>query len=217
MNSDEKNAWADFFEFVATLYLNEPDEERIAGCKEVGHKFKKIFPGELFAKMLTLVERDSSEDITQEFYDLFFVPISGKYLPPFELAQRQIPMRTDLCASVKNFYISAGFNPELLDIPSYIKMINRPDYIGFEMAFLGLILRSSAELDLNGDEEQASALLQTACSFYSQHLGMWVSNFGKQLTERAECYMYKALGHLTIYVGHSMSEILSKDSVKSIC
>jgi len=208
MNTDEKNAWADFLEFAAALYLNEPDEERLDKCREVGLNFREFFPEELFAKMLVFVDRDPCEEVRQEYFDLFFVPISGRYLPPFEAAHRERSMAAELPVSVQNFYGCVGFKPEKLEIPSYVRMLNRPDHSGFEMAFMGLMLKSPGQFDLDGKREQAKALFETARCFHSRHLGSWASHFGKKLTETADCHLYKALGHLTMFIDRGLDEIL---------
>ncbi len=207
LNREELRAWAGLLDFAADLYLNEPNSERLAGCRAVGQQLADVFHGESFPEMFAMLETESDDEILQEYFDLFFVPISGSYLPPFEAAHRERHLAQELPVLISHLYVEAGFEPKRLAIPSYMQTLNRPDHIGFETAFLARLLDSVLIFTAGGDLQQAENLQKTAISFHSIHPGRWISPFGKRLEETAKSHLYRGLGGLTQFINREFVRI----------
>ncbi len=214
VNREERKAWAILLDFAADLYLNEPNRERLANCQAVGQQLIGVFPNETFPKMFALAEAKSDAETLQEYFDLFFVPVSDSYLPPFEAAYREKQLTAKLPVLIDQLYTEAGFAPQKLRIPAYMRSISRPDHIGLEMAFLACILTSSLSLETDGALEQAKILQETALSFHSMYLGKWASLFGKKLLETADSHLYKGLASLTQFIDREF--IRTFDNKKTI-
>ncbi len=207
LNKEEGEAWARLLAFAADLYLNEPDPERLASCRSTGKSLLCIFPEESFPEMFASVKTGSADEILQEYFDLFFVPVSGSYLPPFEAAHREKYLAPELPVLIGRLYSEAGFKPERLAIPSYMRSLTRPDHIGFEMAFLASVLNSSLVFGADGDQQRANMLRETAIVFHSTYLGRWASAFGKRLEETAGSHLYRGLGDLTQFINREFVRI----------
>ncbi len=205
LNREELEAWADLLDFAADLYLNEPNSERLASCQTAGKQLADIFPEESFPEMFALPETVSMGEVLQEYFDLFFVPVSGSYLSPFEAAHREKDLAPEVPVLIGHLYAEAGFEPKRLAITSYMQSLNRPDHIGFEMAFLARLLNSALIFVADGDLKQAQVLHDTAISFHSTYLGRWSSPFGKKLEETAKSNLYRGLGGLTQFVNREFA------------
>ncbi|HFQ80666.1 MAG TPA: hypothetical protein ENK33_04755 [Desulfobacterales bacterium] len=200
LNKKEGEAWAELLAFAADLYLNEPNSERLTGCRSAGESLIDIFPEEAFPEMFASIKTDPADEILQEYFDLFFVPVSGSYLSPFEAAHREKQLAPELPVLIGQLYSEAGFKPKKLAIPSYMRSLTRPDHIGFEMAFLTRVLNSSLVFMADGDLQQANTLWETAIAFHATYLGRWASAFGKRLEETAKSHLYRGLGGLTQFI-----------------
>ncbi len=207
LNKEEGEAWVMLLAFAADLYLNEPDSERLANCRSAGESLIDIFPEESFPEMFASVTTGSAAEILQEYFDLFFVPVSGSYLPPFEAAHREKYLAPELPVLIGHLYSETGFKPERLAIPSYMRSLTRPDHIGFEMAFLARVLNSSLIFMADGDLQQANMLRETAIAFHSTYFGRWASAFGKRLEETARSHLYRGLGGLTQFINREFVRI----------
>ncbi len=207
LNREEGEAWAGLLDFAADLYLNEPNSERLASCRSAGKSLIGIFPEEAFPEMFATVKTGPADEILQEYFDLFFVPVSGSYLSPFEAAHREKHLAPELPVLIGHLYSEAGFKPERLGIPSYMRSLKRPDHIGFEMAFLAQVLNSLLLLTADGDSQQADMLWETAIAFHSTYLGRWASAFGQRLEETAESHLYRGLGGITQFINREFVRI----------
>ncbi|NOX80790.1 MAG: molecular chaperone TorD family protein [Deltaproteobacteria bacterium] len=205
LNEEEQRAWVELLDFAADLYLNEPNPECLVGCRAAGRLLDGIFPEESFPEMFAAAETGPAAEILQEYFDLFFVPVSGRYLAPFEAAHREKYLAPELPVLIGRLYAETGFAPARLDIPSYMQSLNRPDHIGFEMAFLARLLDSSLILAADGDLPQARILLETAISFHSRYPGRWAVPFGRRLEETAGSHLYRGLGSLTQFINREFA------------
>lgn len=193
---EECQAWAQLFGLAAALYLREPTVEQAKNCSAVGQSLAKYLPDESFVHFLARVAIDDIAEVKQEFFDLFFVPVSGSYCPPFgEIAGSD--HSTDNGGVVRIFQ-ETGFTPAVLPgLPSYLRSLNRLDYIGFELAFLSTILGAAA---LSPDNIEAKGLYETGLFFHGNYLVSWASDFGRTVAETAQNNYFRACGHLTLYL-----------------
>ncbi|MFW5692348.1 MAG: TorD/DmsD family molecular chaperone [Chloroflexota bacterium] len=165
----EMIATATLLDRLAWLYLNQPDDSLI-------HTLNDAFPE------LRLREGDL-DAVRQDYNDLFCVPVSGRYLPPFESAQRAQRLWGPITHHVTDWYLHTGFNPAELHTSAIWQMQIAPDHIGYELAFYGALLAADSPL---------------AADFYQTHLFTWVPNYARQLIEKAATPVYRLLGELTL-------------------
>jgi TorA maturation chaperone TorD len=192
----ECQTWAQLFGLAAAIYLREPAVEQARNCAAVGQALAKHLPDESFVHFLTRMAAEDMAEVKQEFFDLFFVPVSGSYCPPFgEIAG---PDYSTEHGGVAQVFQKTGFSPSLLPgLPSYLRRLNRPDYIGFELAFMSTILEDAA---LSQDSGKAKGLYETGLFFHEKYLASWAAKFGRQVAERAQSDYFQACGLLTLFL-----------------
>jgi TorA maturation chaperone TorD len=120
-----------------------------------------------------------------DWNELFFVPSSGRYLPPLESAFREKRLGGALAADSLAAYDAAGFTPAALDMDALWRAAWRPDHLGVEAAFVCALLRG-------GNEELAAS----AALFHSRHLAPWAGDYGRALSGAAHSALYRHLGRL---------------------
>jgi len=165
---------------MAILYLKTPEEAAV-----------KVMSG--------LGGDDESSDVLHrvrlEYHDLFIASESGKYLPPYESFHLERCMRGASCARVQEIFQREGFDPAHLEVEEHWKLVAAPDHLGFELAFLSLLLRS-AELP----QADSQAQFAKARTFHAEHVATWAGEYGAQLAATARTVTYKTLGRLTMAV-----------------
>lgn len=167
------------YSFLASLFLLEPREEKIDEIEQLLNLIlnKKDVVTE-YSK------QNEVKNITQEFYDLFFIPVSGKYVPPFESALRNYrPMEKKPYGQlygidalhVQSCYDAVGFDPWKLKMFGPLKQIRFPDHIGYELAFMAVLCAS--EHRSRGNKEIVDQWQGLQYEFLADHLGKWIENF----------------------------------------
>jgi TorA maturation chaperone TorD len=164
---------------VAALYLKSPDEDLLAGV-------------DAFCGAAGDVASEPLAAVTQEYYDLFFNPASGRHLPPFESFARERRYWGENALQVGSIYREADFEPAELLADVHWRRQPMPDHIGFEFAFLSALLRSA-----EAQPAEREALLATAGDFLDGHLRLWADDYGTRLAENAQTSLYRLLGRLT--------------------
>lgn len=195
---EESLVWARLFGLAAMFYLHEPVPETVRAGAAAGQALAEGLPEERFVHFLNRAAGEIDE-VRQEFFDLFFVPVSGCYCPPFGGISGQ-GLSADN-GGVGPVFGEAGFEPARLPgLPSYLRSLMRPDYIGFELAFLANILEAAAT---EPDEEKAGELYETGRFFQQNYLAPWAADFGSQVAERAQSHYFRACGHLTRFLSET--------------
>ena len=168
------------FLLVASLYLNEPDRPFV-------EKIQFSLNG------LMDREADSSAALLRDYHDLFVVPVSGRYLPPYESAQRDGRLWGGLTHKVNQLYEETGF--DICKYPASSLWLSKPipDHIGFELSFFAALLNSC----LAAPAQQRELLEDTLVYFWDQHLVKWVPSYGNLVTEKANTELYRLLGEMT--------------------
>ena len=195
----ECQGWTQLFGFAAALYLREPTIEQARNCSAVGQALAEHLSDEPFVHFLNGVKMEDNAEVKQEFFDLFFVPVSGSYCPPFgEIAG---PGYSTDNGGVARVFQETGFSPALLPgLPSYLKSLGRQDYIGFELAFLANVLGAAA---LSPDNTKAKGLYETGIFFHEKYLAAWAADLGRKVAETAQSNYFRACGHLTLFLVES--------------
>lgn len=168
------------YEVLASCFLQEPDAELLK------------LAGEVLGCLLNDMPLPSQgiEDLRQEYYDRFFVPMSGRYVPPYESAVRG---RTDTgrrmrygslmgpnSHSVMAAYDAVRFDPWQLSMYEPLKGIRIPDHMGLELAFMALMAKSEARAraeETPAEAERAERWLRLQRQFLEEHLNCWSGDF----------------------------------------
>ncbi len=183
------------YSFLAGLFLLEPNLENIVEVQRLLNSF--LSEDEQLEQLIT--EPEEVDDLSQEYYDLFFVPSSGTYIPPFESTLKNYNPKKKKpygrlfdkeALEVQAYYEAVGFVPWELDIFPPLKSIKFPDHIGYELAFMSLLCANERACGENGDKAAQWRNLQH--QFLSEHLGKWIGNFARALEHNTEGFYQKA-------------------------
>lgn len=190
------------YSFLAEIFLQEPNvmhwpEQRRALeelLKEMGEtpEFRGLIPEDI---------GEAVERVKQEYYDCFFVPMSGKFVPPFESTLRNFKpgikrpfssLSSPEGNHVGNCYAAAGFYPWGLNIFDPLREIRLPDHIGFELSFMAMLCTSEILAWENNRVEEALKWQDTEKKFLTEHLIQWVPKFTQAMNEIAPGYYSEA-------------------------
>lgn len=203
------------YEMLSSVYLKQPGKADIAAAIIFLGELQEIFPtteGEQLYTFLTdryekLLAGNTEllNQLRQEYYDHFFVPSSGFYVPPFESAVMSNTLwghETTHCAACYN---EVNFNPLNLTLFPPYKDISIPDHIGFQLAFMAYL----AKHESIGGEEKTPLWRQLQLHFASEHLS-WLEHYSELLAKCGSPF-YTALAQLTAkYVTADLS-LLEQD------
>ena len=193
MKPNELLAQARLLDFVASLYLRPPDIDVVEACMAAAPVFGELLKDETLSRLMLQVGETDIESLRGDYYDLFFVPVSGRYLPPYESVQREECLWGTLTHKVDAIYRATGFDFRELEVDSHWLAQGIPDHIGFEMAFVSALLCSQVE----GPPEETGSLAETTDYFVQHHLGHWAADYGRKVARQAKTVLYQGLGLLT--------------------
>jgi TorA maturation chaperone TorD len=204
---EECDGWAHLFDFASSLYLREPNMQQLEDCLTVGEALGVYLPDEDFPKLLLQAGEEDVSAIRQEFYDLFFVPVSEIYCAPYEALQSNGGQHDAVDGDIRRIFAETGFQPSLLTgIPSYLQRLNRPDYIGFELAFMANVFKAAA---METGVDEIRALRHTAVVFHEKHFSTWATGLGHQVAQGARSAYFKACGEFTAYMAGAFPAMTS--------
>lgn len=197
------NSRQQIYSFLANIFLQEPVADHLLTLQQT---LKSILT-ESGEKNLSLavdideVHHMNMENLRQEYYDCFFVPMSGKYVPPYESALRSYKpgkkkpygfLNGPEAAHVASCYAAVGFVPSKLDMFSPWKEIQFPDHIGFELAFMATLCDAEIRAFKTMGAEGSESWERLQVSFLKEHLHKWLGNFAYALHELAPGYYAQA-------------------------
>ncbi len=189
--------WATLFAFGATFYIHEPGQAQLTKCCSVGLALHDLLPDETFPQLFMEAGNTEVAFLQQEFFDHLFVPVSAHYCPPYAAMQGKGNPAPPL-PDIRPLFRETGFDPSLLEgMPAYLRSLGRVDYIGFELAFMAILLKNAVQ-----EKEAVSkeALLQTAQLFHEKHLSPWAADFASRLEHQAQSSYFKGCAQLTTYL-----------------
>jgi TorA maturation chaperone TorD len=199
------------YEAFATAYTTVPTSNSLAQLGELGSKLAVQFgEGSYAALAAVTAERyqnklDSSlEEITQEYYDLFFVPSSARYVPPFESAIISKVLWGRETVHCAECYKTVGFDPFDLDIFPPLKEQRVPDHIGLQLAFTAFLARMGAECE---DEAAASSWRNLELQFLQEHLMNWVPGYTKAVEKCGESFYVALTVALTDFLAMAVAAL----------
>lgn len=175
---------ARIYELLAQGYLQEPNSEYVEALARVVNLMKDnlIILGDF-----TILSSKDIGEIKQEYYNRFFVPVSGIYVPPFESAivDRELngkqvlygPLNGPLTVHVMDCYKLVQFDPWNLKLFKPLREIPIADYLGFELAFMAYL--SFAELEAYKSNLPLKGLQwrRLQKSFLELHPKRWIGDY----------------------------------------
>lgn len=139
--------------------------------------------------------------IEQKYYDCFFVPTSGCYVPPYESALLNYDPATskhfgrlngNAAQHIALCWKATGFEPDKLIMFEPLRQSYMPDHIGLELAFMSFLCGAEKRALLGGTSPEsasnAAKWREYQGGFLREHLCKWVSNFAKAICSSAPGY-----------------------------
>lgn len=203
---------AEIYSFLAAVFLREPDLQSLA---------KQLYALQLAADYPPADEA-LVDEIKQQYFDSFFVPMSASYTPPFEstlLGYAADKRFGSLCSpamhEVMSLYMAVGFDPSQLDIFEPLREIAMPDHIGFELAFMAFLALQEETAHRRGDGEAAEKWAEWQRIFLVQHLSRWLPQLAAALADRQAGYYAAAAQYTADWVQVDLDEL--QDGLKEGC
>lgn len=198
-------AWerAKVYEILSGVFLKEPNSEMFSLLKKWVYTLKDEEGIRVLAKV---EEQDPNlERLTQEYYDFFFVPVSGLFVPPFEAAirgaQRKKGRKTkfgsywrDTTVSIAHLYEQIGFASQNLKMFEPLKAMSIPDHLGLELSALAYLCRVEARRHQEGQSVDSITYLEKV--LLERHLTQWLDLFVQDLKEVDKTGFYTAFASL---------------------
>ena len=199
---------AGMFGFLGSLFNHRVDADfvrrlRGAGIRSllVDERTESILPGiglglDEMSGFIQAADQKTDKEIEQELavdWTRLFRGVSSKYgpPPPFEgLYVKSGTKNSQVLETVLRCYRENGLSPD----PAFQ---NRPDYIGMELDFLGLLSEREARALEKGDVSKACGYLKTVRSFLLEHLGNWCGDFCDRAIVHAKTGFYRGALQMT--------------------
>lgn len=189
------------YEFLAGIFLKKPSPEILS---ELNAWAQTSGDSQIQSLLTKILKKDPClENLEQEYYDLFFVPVSGRFVPPFESAitgaLREEGKTTKFgsfwgteTVEIAHLYERTGFQPNQLVIFGPLRELNLLDHLGFELSFMAYLCRLQEEQENLG--LAISGLQQLQKSVLTQHLNRCLPLFVKDLerVDQSGYYLYFA-------------------------
>lgn len=165
-------------------------------------------PLEHLTEFAAKLDTTATDQLRDKYYELFSIPIKGKYIPPYESCFRErIAANTSgygeiwnaASMKIKDFYIKNGFEPKTENTP--------PDHIGIELLFMSKMCELEAITEKRNEDYMT--LRKKELKFLSEHLYAWLPHFTQDLKGIEGSGFYANLAELTkIFVEHDMNYLV---------
>lgn len=167
---------AGFLDLLAAAYLQKPNPQIINAVAAMSGRTKP--------ESLAMVRLEHAE--------LFLIPGTSRYVPPYESLIREGRLGGEAAAQTRRIFSDAGFDIKSLDADPHLTKTNLHDHLGFGLAFTSAQLwRSMLASDQSGD------CLRTACEFFKQKIATWAPEYGRRLADLALTKHFADLGRFT--------------------
>jgi len=190
------------YSFIAEIFLQEPSSARwVEQRQALAELLREAGETPSFGDLIPEDVLKAVEKVRQEFYDCFFVPMSGHYVPPFESAlrnyktgvQKPFGSLNSLEGNhVTECYAKVGFHPWGLNVFGPLKEIRLPDHIGFELSFMAILCASEILAWENEQMENVQRWQTVQRQFLKEHLMEWLPQFSQAMQEIAPGYYAEA-------------------------
>lgn len=178
---------------LASVFLQNPTTERLDQQRGVLQFLLKdkidwaTLPGDI-------------EALDQEFYDCFFVPTSGHYVPPYESAllfyteghKKFGRLNGPSTSHIAHCWRETGFSIDSVSMFEPLRQSFMPDHIGLQLAFMTFLCGAelNAFMPESSDDTLVSALKWRSyqLGFVKDHLRNSIDTFAQALEEIAPGY-----------------------------
>lgn len=174
--------------------LDDPDASGWAHLVDVqGPALESLAPADegLATAVATLAEalRGTTFEAARSAARVLFPPVESPDCPSYESAYRggDAWVQADLMADVAGFYRAHG-----LRLGSQRRQ--RPDHIGVELEFMGVVAAQEVDALERGALEQVEACRLSADAFLADHLGCWGVAYGARVARLAPADYLRAAG-----------------------
>lgn len=205
------------YEILASQYLVLPNKENISELQESFKLAEEIFTEISFEDFRDELNNrynriEHIEDLEQEYYDHFVVPVSKNFIPVreshLEDARRILKGEkiknnrtgwkfgtdgTELVYNLNLAYDSVGFKVEEIQISKDLYFLNKIDYIGYELAFMAYLAFSEE----GADEENKPKWRKLQKDFLESHLVKFMEKYNEISMDRSNKY-YSTLSKLVL-------------------
>lgn len=206
-------ARANFYRFLASLYLQPPTQEILQHFADETFidELQSLFGDEVkteFKALTRLDQKDCLAELHQGYMDLFVVP-AGRYVAPFEDVYRGMrldgkqergPLLGDRAVAVKTIYRTVGAN-----LDKTCKEL--PTHIGVELLFMSFLCEQEAtgnehevrdkSNEIPDEESTASIFRQWQLKFLHEHLTDWFPQLNQAIQEKSDSSFYRGIAKLT--------------------
>ncbi|MFT9486759.1 MAG: molecular chaperone [Tepidibacillus sp.] len=183
------------YQFLTSMLLKEPTPELIQGLVDTLPYLKEIFAEEVsFDEWDQIIQNYQNgvktiEELQQDFYDLFFVPTSGRYSPAVESIVIYNKMWGEIEVELANRYEAAQFVPENLDIYTPFKQLGMSDLFGYQLGYMAHLcgMETYSFMDVRGKiQEEELGMLE-------QHLIPFIAKYRESFDLDAQGTIYRVL------------------------
>lgn len=168
--------------FLAACYLRPPDENIIIAYNAILSAVEGLKP----------VEMSDKASLTQEFHDLFKVPLS-KFTTPYEsafLSDNSPSITGVIRQSLRKIYAAVEFTMP----PEFHEM---PDYIGIELSFMHLLCAVEKSAVENGRTGPAEICRNNQKRFLREHLRKWSEMLTEKVKANSAAGFYAGVADIT--------------------
>lgn len=193
---------ASVYELLGSCFLQEPNGEIIRVMEML---LSQVEGASQMDESSMKEIMDTPETLRQTYYDRFFVPFSGKYVPPIESAirggdptnpkQAFGPLDVGASLRLRSWYEAVGFNPYDLTMYEPLRGLQFMDHIGFELAFMAYLCYAEDASWKLKDEDKAGQWRKLQLQFLSEHLSKWCDRYAEELRQRGSD-IYSKVTHI---------------------
>lgn len=212
------------YAFFASLLVEEPTLEKWLTIQKLSNSGE--VPEDKEGTKVPEEAQVTLERLRQDYYDCFFVPMSGKYVPPYESALRgyqQKPkpsfgkINTSLTVQIKQHYELTGFDPYRLEMFSPLKNIPLADHVGFELAYMTYLCRQEHEARKEARQDRAERWLEIQKEFMGDHLLRWIPGMTAALGTLEKGFYAQAIKTLEIWLCDDDQDMKNYFSRGGVC
>lgn len=201
------NGRSKIYSWLASFYLSEPNDELLKAASEpkLIEALTLLFQQQRSKEALHILphlNKGSIEDIKNEFYSLFLIPIRGKYIPMYESCFREKigdkygNLWGKVTEEVQKFYRKTGFKA------IFPTNVYAPDHIGIELAFMSKMCQEELRYINACNLEEARKMRNAQKAFLKDHLLTWIDDFLKKVINSPIANFYKHIAALTLEFVH---------------
>ncbi|ADD68864.1 hypothetical protein Dacet_2101 [Denitrovibrio acetiphilus DSM 12809] len=190
---------AEIFSLLASFYNMNPELETVVAMRgltpelvnetEVAEALGKI---KSFAEKFNEKDEDDILAVKRDWTKLFrgIAPDYGPKAPYEELYLKKRDVAGHL-KKLTEIYLEAGYT-------TYAEHLNRQDYIGIQLDFIGTLGLLRMDALEKGDDELYVKLTDTSENFLNEHIKVWFESFYRRAQEHIQTDYFRGVLDLTL-------------------